>query len=170
MSVLKVAAVLLVALVLQLTVFVDVRVFGVAPEVLALVAVLAGYQCGPERGATIAFAAGLLWDIWLPTPLGLAAMSYATVAFAVGSFGAGLFHESRLQLAGVVGAATAGGIVGYALLGEVVGQRGLVDLDLLRVALIAGAVNAALVPVVRRPLRRALRPADGSSPPALVRS
>lgn len=169
MSLVKVGAVLLVTLVLQLTVFVDVRVFGVAPEILALVAVLAGFLCGPERGATIAFAAGLLWDIWLPTPLGLAAMSYALVAFAVGTFGAGLFYESRVQIAGVVGAATGACIIGYALLGEVVGQRGLVDLRLLRIALIAGAINALLVPVVHRPLRAAFRAPEVSSGPALLR-
>ena len=74
MTILKVGAVLLASIVVQLTVFVDVRVADVAPELLALVAVLAGFLAGPERGATIAFGAGLLWDIWLPTPLGLAAI------------------------------------------------------------------------------------------------
>ncbi len=41
MTGLKMAAVFLVALVLQLTVFVDVRLGGAAPEMLALVAILA---------------------------------------------------------------------------------------------------------------------------------
>ena len=51
MTVLKVGAVLLASIVVQLTVFVDVRVADVAPELLALVAVLSGFLAGPERGA-----------------------------------------------------------------------------------------------------------------------
>ena len=40
-------------------------------------------------------------------------------------------------------------MAGYALLGEVMGQRGLVDLEMLRVALIAGLLNALLAPLSR---------------------
>lgn len=160
MSVLKIAAVLLVAVVLQLTIFVDVRVFGVAPELMAAVAVLSGFLAGPERGATVAFITGLLWDVWLPTPLGLAAISFALVAFGVGSLESGLFHDSRIQVAAIGGIGTFATVIAYALLGEVVGQRGLVDLELGRVALIAGFVGAVLAPPLMRPLRWALRSTD----------
>ena len=85
MSPLKVGVVAVVTVVIQLTVFVDVRLGGVAPELLALLAVLTGFLAGPERGPTIAFAIGVLWDIYLPTPLGLSAITFAIVAFAVGS-------------------------------------------------------------------------------------
>ena len=64
----RLGIVFVVALVIQLTVFVDVRIFGVAPELLALVAVVAAFFVGPERGPVIAFVAGLLWDVYLPTP------------------------------------------------------------------------------------------------------
>ena len=157
MTFLKIGAVLLVSSVVQLTVFVDVRVADVAPELLALVAVLAGFLAGPERGSTIAFGAGLLWDIWLPTPLGLAAMAFATVAFAIGSIEAGLFNDTRGQVSALAFLGTFVSVLGYALLGEVVGQRGLVDIELLRVALIAGLLNAAIAPVMVRPMRWALR-------------
>lgn len=156
MTVLKVGAVFLVAIVMQLTVFIDVRVADVAPELLALVAVLAGFLAGPERGSTIAFGAGLLWDIWLPTPLGLAAMAFATVAFAVGSIEAGLFNDSRLQVSALAFLGTFAAVIAYALLGEVVGQRGLVDLELLRVALIAGVLNSLIAPFLVRPMTWAL--------------
>lgn len=169
MTVLKIAVVLFAAVVVQLTVFVDVRVFGVAPELLALVAVLSGFLAGPERGSTIAFAAGLLWDVWLPTPLGVAAMSFATVAFAIGSIEAGLFTDSRLQGSGLALAGTFAAVIGYALLGEVVGQRGLVDLELLRVAVIAGLLNAVIAPVMVRPLRWALQGPALSRVAALAR-
>ena len=44
----RLGIVFVVALVIQLTVFVDVRIFGVAPELLALVAVVAAFFVGPE--------------------------------------------------------------------------------------------------------------------------
>ena len=157
MRILKVGVVLGVVMVVQLSVFVDVRVADIAPELLALVAVLSGFLAGPERGSTVAFCAGLLWDVWLPTPLGLAAITFAIVAFAIGSVKEGLFHDSRWQPVGLAALGTAAAVIGYALLGEVVGQRGLVDLELLRVAAIAGLLNAAIAPVTLRPLRWALR-------------
>lgn len=170
MTMLKIGLVLLVTIVVQLSVFVDVRVFGVAPELLALVAVLAGFLAGPERGATVAFAAGLLWDVWLPTPLGVAAMAFATVAFAVGSLEAGLFNESRRQLRALAFFGTFGAVTGYALLGEVVGQRGLVDRELLWIATITGLLNAVAAPVMVRPMRWALRGTTAFRTPARTRS
>ena len=170
MTILKVGVVIFVSIVVQLTVFVDVRVAGVAPELLALVAVLAGFLAGPERGATVAFGAGLLWDVWLPTPLGLAAMAFATVAFAIGSIEAGLFHDSRLQVSALAFLGTFASVIGYALLGEVVGQRGLVDIDLLRVALISGVLNALIAPLMVRPMTWALRGPLNLGAPAPARS
>ncbi len=157
MSALKIGVVFFLAILAQLSVFVDVRVAGVAPELLALVAVLAGFLAGPERGATIAFGAGLVWDIWLPTPLGLAAIAFATVAFAVGSVESGLFHDSRVQISALAFVGTFATVVFYALLGEVVGQRGLVDFELLRVAAIAATLNALIAPFIARPMAWALR-------------
>ena len=170
MTIFKIGFVLLSSIVLQLTVFVDVRVADVAPELLALVAVLAGFLAGPERGSTIAFAAGLLWDVWLPTPLGVAAMAFATVAFAVGSIEAGLFHDSRVQVPALAFLGTFAAVVGYAMLGEVVGQRGLVDLELIRVALIAGVLNSTIAPLMVRPMAWALRGPLTLGVPAPTRS
>ena len=158
MSALKLALVFVATIAVQLSVFVDVRVSGVAPELLALLAVLAGFLAGPERGPIVAFAAGLLWDIYLPTPLGLAAITFAIVAFSVASLEAGLYRDSPLQLALLSGLGTLAAVIGYALLGEVVGQRGLVDLRMLEIAVIAGLMNAALAPLVAPLMRWALRP------------
>ena len=157
MNFLKLGLLLVLTVVLQLAVFIALRIFGVAPELFALVAVLAGFLAGPERGATIAFAAGLMWDLWLPTPLGVAAMAFATVAFAIGSVEAGLFHENRLQLSALSFIGTMAAVIGYALLSELVGQRGFVDLELLRVSLIAGLLNSLLAPLAVRPVGWALR-------------
>ena len=84
-------------------------------------------------------------------------ISSATVAFAIGSIEASLFNDARGQASALAFLGTFAAVIGYALLGEVVGQRGLVDVELLRVALIAGILNAAIAPVMVRPMRWALR-------------
>ena len=149
----RLTIVCLLALVVQLTVFVDVRIAGVAPELLALVAVSAGFFVGPERGPVIAFAAGLLWDIYLPTPLGVSAITFAVVAFAVGSLNEGLFHDTRSQLILVAGLASTATVVGYALLGSILGESGLIGVDMLLVAFLVGLINAALAPLISPMMR-----------------
>ena len=146
---LRLGALMLVAVVVQVTVFTDVRIAGVAPELLVLLAVMFGYWFGPQRGPTAAFVIGLLWDVYLPTPLGLSAIVFVMVAFAVASGGSELFRDSKLQLAAIAGVGTFAAVAGYALLGEVMGQRGLVEVEMLRVGLIAGLVNAAAAPLTR---------------------
>ncbi len=146
---LRLGALMLVAVVVQVTVFSDVRILGVAPELLVLLAVMFGYWFGPQRGPTAAFVIGLFWDVYLPTPLGLSAIVFAMVAFAVAASGEELFRDSKLQLAAIAGVGTFAAVAGYALLGEVMGQRGLVDLEMLRVGLIAGLVNAVAAPLTR---------------------
>ena len=161
MTALRLIAVLLGALVLQLTFFSEVRVAGVAPELPALVAVLAGLFAGPRSGSMIAFWAGLMWDVYLSTPLGLAAAAFTVVAYTLGGITGDLFHDTRTQTAVLAFAGTAAMVVAYALLGEVVGQRGLIDDRLPQVVLIASAMNAVLSLVVAPAMRWAV----GSGPP-----
>lgn len=144
MTALRLAPLCLVALLLQLTLFVDVRVFGVAPELPALVAVMAGLVAGSRRGSAIAFLVGLWWDVYLPTPLGLSAASFALVAYALGSVTEDLFHDSRIQMMMLVFTGTAATVTAYAVLGEVVGQRGLLDDGLLRIVLVSSVMNALI--------------------------
>tara|TARA_Y100001958_G_scaffold153507_1_gene141108 strand:- start:2023 stop:2517 length:495 start_codon:yes stop_codon:yes gene_type:complete len=143
----RLGIVFVVALVIQLTVFVDVRIFDVAPELLALVAVVAAFFVGPERGPVIAFVAGLLWDVYLPTPLGVSAVVFAVVAYVVATLNEGLFHDTRTQLVGVVAVGSAASVIGYALLGAIVGEGGLISADLIVIALVVGASNAVLAPI-----------------------
>lgn len=160
LTALRLVVVYLSALLLQLTFFSEVRVAGVAPELPALVAILAGLFSGPRHGSIIAFCAGLMWDVYLSTPLGLAAASFAVVAYALGGITEDLFHDTRIQTVVLVFAGTAAMVTAYALLGEVVGQRGLVGDRLLRVVLVASAFNAVLSLVVAPAMRWAV----GSGP------
>ena len=143
----RLGLVMLAALLVQLTVFVDVRFFGVAPELLSLVAVVGAFLIGSERGPVLAFIAGLIWDVYLPTPLGVTAITLALVAYAVATLNEGLFRDSRSQLAMVVFLASGGAVLGYALLGGIMGSPELLRIDMFRIAVIVGVVNAVLTPL-----------------------
>jgi rod shape-determining protein MreD len=80
----RTALVLLGALVLQVSLLGRLPVFGVTAELMLLVAIAAGLTGGPERGAIVGFAAGLLYDVTLHTPLGLSALVFALMGYAVG--------------------------------------------------------------------------------------
>lgn len=169
---LRLVIVYLIALLLQLTCFSQVRVAGVAPELPALVAVLASLFAGARRGSVIAFCAGLMWDIYLSTPLGLAAASFVIVAYTLGGITEDLFHDTRLQALLLVFVGTAAMVTVYAVLGEVVGQRGLIDDRLPRVVLIASGWNALLSLVAAPAVRWAVASGPARSraqqePPAL---
>ena len=156
MTALRLIVVYSFALLLQLTFFSEVRVAGVAPELPALVAILAGLFAGPRHGSMIAFGAGLMWDVYLSTPLGLAAAAFAVVAYTLGSITEDLFHDTRTQTVVLVFAGTAAMVTAYALLGEVVGQGGLVDDRLPRVVLVASGFNALLSLVAAPAMRWAV--------------
>ena len=149
----RIAAVIFVALILQVSFFSVVRVSGVAPELLMLVAVLAGFNAGPERGAVIGFFAGLAYDVALGTPLGLSALAFCLLAHGVGSVEESLVRETWWFPMVAAGVASAIGLVMFACVGAVVGQTGWVSGDLPRVALLVGFINMLLTPLVRGPVR-----------------
>lgn len=153
---LKLAAVCAAALIVQLTLFVELRLFGVVPELLALVAVLSGYCLDTERGPLLAFCAGLLWDVYLPTPLGVSAIVFAVVAFSVAALEEGMFHDTRRQILGLAAAGSAACVLGYALLAALLGHGGIVDAELLRVAGIVAVLNAIIAPLLMPLMRWAL--------------
>lgn len=86
MSRARTAAVLFVLLALQVSLFAHLRPFGVAPDALLVAAVVGGLVGGADFGARHGFAAGLLLDLVIPGPFGLAAGVYGTMGYATGLF------------------------------------------------------------------------------------
>ena len=147
---LRLSVVLLVALTLHQSLFVTLRVYDAHPQVMLLVAVVGGLLAGAERGALIGFAAGLLADLFVQTPLGLSALTFALVAFVVGSLQAGIVHTAWWIGPVTAFGASFAGMVLYGVLGAIIGQAHYMSPRLLLVGVGAGAMNAALaVPVVR---------------------
>jgi rod shape-determining protein MreD len=75
-------ALVLVALVLQTTLFNQVRPFGVAPSIVLLTVVACARYLEPEAALLIGFTAGFLTDLVGGSSLGLWAIAMTVVAFA----------------------------------------------------------------------------------------
>ncbi len=130
----RLALVIVVCVVLQTTLFTHLRIDGIGPDI-GLVAVLAvAYEDGADTGAIFGFLMGLAMDLFLTTPLGLSAMSFAITGYAVGVFQAGMVRTTP-WLAPILGGV--GGLFG-----------GLVFITVGRDRRSAG------VPVVREPADR----------------
>jgi rod shape-determining protein MreD len=164
----RVSLLLVLALTFQLSVASRVEVLGVQGDVMLLVAVAAGLATGPDRGATLGFVAGLSFDLLLQSPFGLSALTYAIVAYVAGSL-----QDSVLRAAWwipVVTAATASalGVILYGVFGTVVGED-LLEMSLLRIALVVGSLNAVAAPVVLRAVRWATGTSDSVRARAMMR-
>ena len=74
----------MLTVVVQVALFPHVRLAGRVPDLGLVLAVAVAFDHGPEAGAIVGFLAGLGFDLFLATPLGLTALAYALTAYAVG--------------------------------------------------------------------------------------
>jgi len=143
---LRLPIMLIAALLIQTTVLVRMRVFGVMPDFMLLVAVAGGITAGATRGAALGFASGMLIDLFLPTPLGLSALVFTLVGYSVGVANTGVLRSAWYIPVLTAGAASAAGVVLYALVGSVLGER-MVTGHLITIVVVVGLSNAVLAPV-----------------------
>ncbi len=154
---------LIIALLLQTTVLVRLRVFGVMPDFMLLVAVAAGITAGPTRGAALGFASGMVIDLFLPTPLGLSALVFTLVGYGVGVANLGVLRAAWYIPMLTAGGASMAGVALYAVAGSVLGERMLTE-HLVTIVVVVGSTNAVLAPVAVRLVGWSLGSArDGTS-------
>src|SRR5919201_1341833 len=77
--------VVLTALVLQTTVFSQLKLAGVKPELVYLVTIVLAFLEGPASGAVAGFAGGMAEDFLLNLPKGISALTLTLVGYAVGT-------------------------------------------------------------------------------------
>ena len=161
----RLGALVVSLLLLQVALFPHLRVFGVVPDLGLLAALAVAYRYGPERGALVGFAAGFGYDLFLATPTGLSALSYALTAYAVGVLQGGLLREPRAvaPFLGLLGGLASGAI--FAAIGIVVGVDALrVDRTIAVIALAAvydGVLAPFVFPLVSRAAGRDTEVASG---------
>jgi hypothetical protein len=81
---LTLAAVIVTALLLQTTVFADVRLLGARPELMYLLTIVFAMLEGPSSGAITGFAGGMAQDFMLNQPKGITALTLTLLGYAVG--------------------------------------------------------------------------------------
>jgi rod shape-determining protein MreD len=154
----KVPLVLLMVLVVHTSLLSSLRIAGVAPDAMLLLAVAAGIAGGPTNGAIIGFAGGIGLDCFLQTPLGLSALAFCLVGYAVGSVQSGILRATWwIPLATAFVASIAGEAL-YAMSGAVIGETHMALSRLTTVVLVVGSLNAAMAPFALRLMNWSLRP------------
>jgi rod shape-determining protein MreD len=151
-------------LLLQTTVMLDIRIAGMAPDIMLLLPIAAGLVAGPTEGAVVGFVAGIAADLLLPAPFGLTALVGTLIGFAVGVATTNLPREIPGLSVLVALVASAIAVMLYAVLGAVLGESQFLHADLAVMVPVVSVANAILaVPAVRL-TRRALMVSGDRSP------
>jgi rod shape-determining protein MreD len=127
MRIRRVAILLVITLLLQVTIFPHIRLGGRVPDLGLVLAVAVAFDHGPEAGAIVGFLAGLMYDLFLATPLGLTALAWALTAYAVGVLQGGVLRSPKWftpVIGGASGIAAGMLFVGVGLLAGVGGVHG----------------------------------------------
>lgn len=159
-------AVILTALLLQTTVFADVRLLGAKPELMYLVTIVFAMLEGPASGAVTGFAGGMALDFLLNQPKGITALALTLLGYAVGLLRTYIVSPSPVVPVLVVGAGTFAGSLFYGVVSFLLGQLDASWGYLLRVSALAGLYNAILTPLLYPVIRRV---AEGSRAHRVVR-
>jgi rod shape-determining protein MreD len=154
--------VILAAVVLQTTLFTHLRIDGVAPEIGLVCALAVAYEDGPNSGALFGFITGLAMDLFLTTPLGLSALTYAITGYAVGVFQSSIVRTSPWIAPAIGGIGGLFGGLVFISVGALVGQEGFLSMASIKTVLIAALYDALIAPVVFPVVRWAARVPDGN--------
>lgn len=139
------AFVIAVAFVLQIGFWTQVRILGVVPDTMVVLAVCAGLSGGNQRGAVVGFWLGFVFD--LPRtehPLGLSALVYCGVAFLAGTAQVVVLQSGRLMSMVIVAAGSTLGVLLFAVGGQFFGGTTLTNPDLPAILLVTAITGAAL--------------------------
>jgi rod shape-determining protein MreD len=146
----KVAFSMILVLLLQSSLLSEMRLGAVRPDAMILLPIAAGLLGGSERGAVLGFFAGMVTDLFLQTPMGLSALTYAVVGFGVGAMHTGVLRAAWWIGPVIAMAASAFGVVLFVVVGAVVGVAHLIRPDLGLIVLGVALINAPLSIAVTR--------------------
>lgn len=150
------AAVVVASLLLQTTVFADLRLLGARPELLYLVTIVFAFFDGPSAGATTGFICGMAEDFLLDQPKGITALTLTLLGYVVGLLRQYVVSPSPLFPLLLVGAGTFAGVLFYGVVSFLLGQLAVSIPYLVRVAALSALYNAILTPLLFPVLRRAV--------------
>lgn len=147
-------AVVVTALLLQSTIFAQIKLAGAKPELLYLITIVIAILEGPSSGALGGFTAGMAQDFLLNQPKGMTALTLTLVGYVVGTVRPFITTPSPALPTLLVGAGTAIGVLFYGFVSFLLGELQVGVLFLLRVAFLSAAYNALLTPLLFPLIRR----------------
>ena len=155
---LRLAAIALVTVIVQIAAVSQVSVFGVSADLTPLVVMSVGLLAGSIPGAVMGFGMGLLVDSALVETLGVSSLLYILIGY-----GAGRLRELRdpahaLTPVAVGALATAGAALGFSVIQFLLGVDAPVSWLLARDILVTILVNTILALPVFNVVRRVLMP------------
>lgn len=140
---------------LQTSLFGSLTLTGTKPELLLLLALALAIVDGPAVGATAGFAFGLLTDVLVQSPAGITALTFTLAGYGVGRIRAQLQTPTAGMPMIMISVTTVLAVLAYGGFSTLLGESLLPPLRLVRHALLAGAYNALLTPLLF-PLVRAI--------------
>ena len=161
-----IGAILITALLLQSTVFAEVRLLGARPELMYLIVIVLAILEGPSEGAVVGFAGGMLQDFLLNQPKGITALTLTLLGYTVGLARQYIVSPSPLLPTMMVLAGTFAGVVFYETVAVLLNTLHPDAVFFLRMASFSALYSALLTPIVYPLLRRVF---EGSRPRRVVR-
>lgn len=152
--ILTLTLVILTALLLQTTVFSEIQLFGVKPQLLYLIAIVIAMLEGPRDGAIVGFVGGMAQDFLLNQPKGITALTLTLLGYSIGMARQYIVSTSPLLPTILVAAGTFAATLFYAVVRFLLGQPDLGMGFALRTALLAGLYGAILTPLFYPVVRR----------------
>ena len=156
---LRIALVVVVTIVLQISFFSYLTLFGTTPNVIPLMVVSLGLLGGVMVGAVCGFAAGLLLDSALLQTLGVSSLVLLGAGYLAGRFREGAEVSNSLIPPLMAGVLTTAAAAGFAAIQLMLGVQTTVSLLVLREIFIQGLLAVLLTIPIYPLIRRILRPA-----------
>lgn len=134
---------IVLAVLVQTTVFHSVRPFGVSPDVVLLSVIGAARWARPEVGVLLGFGGGLLLDMFGTAPMGLNALAFTLAAYMTVRIGE-RFNYGLVFAVSSVGLVTFIGLATVALIGTMFGEWTLGSAGIVRTLLVVPLYNMVL--------------------------
>jgi rod shape-determining protein MreD len=156
---LRIALIMVVAIVLQVSFFSYLTLFGTTPNIIPLVAVSLGLLGGAMVGAICGFILGFVLDSVLFATLGVSSLMLLAVGYLAGRYREGTEISNTLVPPLMIGALTIAAQAGFAAIQLMLGIDVQVSLLVLREIFVQGLLAFLLAIPLYPLIRRALRPA-----------
>jgi rod shape-determining protein MreD len=164
--ILSIVVVIVTALLLQSTVFAQMKLLGVKPELMYMVTIIVAILEGPREGAVVGFAGGMAQDFLLNSPKGITALTLTLLGYAMGLARQYIVSPSPLLPTMLVAAGTFIGTAFWQVMATLLGQYDEPLGYAVRVCVLTALYGAVLTPIFYPLLRRML---EGSRPKRVVR-